>query len=76
MKQISIYFGKQNDGVLGSFADVVKLAPVSDESASEFINGLRGEGVEWATIRLEKGVKYIRVENILWIDVIDVDGGQ
>ena len=73
MKQISIYFGKQQDSVLGSYADVVKLAPVSNEDVDVFVNALMDQNIDWVNIKLEQGIKVIRIENILWFDVVEVE---
>lgn len=73
MKQISIYFGKQQDGVLGSYADIVKLAPVSEENAENVIKDLMDKEANWTIVNLSNGNKYINLKNILWFDVIDVE---
>lgn len=73
MKQISIYFGKQQDSVLGSYADIVKLAPIDDKDADEFVGVLTQKNIDWATIRLQTGIKVIRLQNILWIDVVEIE---
>lgn len=73
MKQINIYFGKQQDSVLGSYADIVKLEPVDDEFANELVKQLACKSADWFTINTPKGIKIIRLSNVLWIDVNDVD---
>lgn len=73
MKQISIYFGKQQESILGRYEDVVRLAPISNEDADAFVNALMDKNIDWATIKLEKGIKVIRIENILWFDVVEVE---
>ena len=73
MKQISIYFGKQQESVLGSYADVVKLAPISNEDADAVVNALMDKNIDWVTIKSEKGIKVVRIENILWFDVVEVE---
>lgn len=72
MKQISIYFGKQQESVLGSYADVVEIF-VEDDEIGHVLDSLAGERNDWISIKIPNGVKYINVTNILWFDVIDVN---
>lgn len=73
MKQISIYFGKQQDGVLGSYADIVKLEPVDDRTAKGLLDAFCDGNRKWFGIPTPKGVKYINLDNVLWFDINDVD---
>ena len=75
MKILIIYFGKQNDSLLGwgTTADTIKCN-IQDEL--ETIHELTQK--RWAKIGLEKGYKYINTSNILWFDIVDKEekGGQ
>lgn len=73
MKQISIYFGAQQPSILGSFADVIKLQPVSDEEAENVIKDLSDKTANWTIINLQNGKKYVNLKNILWFDVVEVE---
>ena len=75
MKQIKIYFGKQQDGILGSFADVITLESVSEDDAKWMVNALLDNERKWYGIRTPKGTKYINLTNVLWFDVNDVEEG-
>lgn len=74
MKQIKIYFGKQQESILGSYADVITLSTIEDEEAMKLIEcTLTKKDVEWFGIKTDKGVKYIHLTNVLWFDVNDVE---
>lgn len=72
MKQLIIYFGKQNESVLGfgTTADTIK-GQVDDNF--DIINMLSHQ---WASININNGVKYINTNNILWIDLVEVKDNE
>lgn len=70
MKQINIYFGKQQESVLGSYADVVKII-VEDDEIRHVLDSLTGGRNDWVSVKIPNGVKCINVKNILWFDIID-----
>ena len=76
MKQISIYFGKQQDGFLGSTADIIALQSVEDEEANKLVKALTDKEVDWFGIKTSRGTKIIHLPNILWLDVNDVEEGN
>lgn len=76
MKIIKIYFGKQQDSVLGNYADIITLQPVEDDVANGLIESLTSKDIEWYGIKTLKGMKIIRLPNVLWIDVDDVEEGD
>lgn len=67
MKELSIYFGKQNDSPLGwgTTADTVKCEISENFDMDLFFSK------KWACIRTITGVKFINTDNILWVDVVD-----
>ena len=75
MKQVKIYFGKQQDSVLGSYADVIVLNAVEDEEADRLIESLTSKDIEWFGIRTLRGVKMLHLPNVLWLDIDDVQEG-
>lgn len=73
MKNVSMYFGKQQDSVLGSYADIIKLNPVTDEEADALLDAITQKDKEWVMINIPNGKKLIRLPNILWIDIVNAD---
>lgn len=71
MKEINIYFGKHQEGIFGDVADIIKLEPISNEEAEDFVNRLINDS--WASVNVKNGIKVIRAENILWFDVVEIE---
>lgn len=73
MKQIKIYFGKQQESVLGSYADVINIM-VDDDEADRVVESITSERHDWIRINVPSGFRYINVNNILWFNVENVGG--
>ncbi len=74
MKELVIYFGKQQDGFVGfNTADTIRC-DIEDEALT--VHGLTHE--KWVSVKLKNGTKYINTDNILWFDIVDKEekGGQ
>ena len=76
MKQIKIYFGKQQESVLGNYADVIALQSVEDDVADGLMKSLTSKDIEWYGIKTPRGTKIIHLTNVLWFDVNDVEEGD
>lgn len=68
MNQLIIYFGKQNESVLGfgTTADTIKCQVKDDFDIINFLSN------QWTSIDTNNGVKYINTNNILWMDLVEV----
>lgn len=73
MKQLKIYFGKQQESILGSYADVIILDYVDDEEANNLVQTLTQTDRKWFGVKTLNGIKYINLLNVLWFDVINVE---
>lgn len=72
MKQLKIYFGKQNESVLG-FGTTDDTIKCQVDDNFDIINILSHQ---WASININNGVKYINTNNILWIDLVEVKDNE
>ena len=73
MKKINIYFGKQQDTFLGSYADTVTLE-MDDKDTDRLVKHIteyKQNGQEWFGMKTLKGIKYIHISKILWFEVDD-----
>lgn len=68
MKELIIYFGKQNDSPLGwgATADTIKC---NIQNELETIHELTQK--KWAKVGLCNGSKFINTDNILWFDIVE-----
>lgn len=72
MKELVIYFGKQNDSPLGwgGTADTIRCEVPENFDIATLTS------TKWASVKLPNGYKYINTENILWADLIDKENKQ
>lgn len=70
MKQINIYFGKQEETVLGNYADVVKII-IDDKEVDQVIDSITTKRTDWIKINIFNGHKFVNTNNILWFDVVE-----
>lgn len=75
MKQIKIYFGKQQTSVLGNYADIIELT-VDDKEAERVCELITGETCDWIRVYTSIGVKFINTNRILWFEVNPVLKGD
>lgn len=68
MKDIAIYFGKQDYSVFGNQADIIHLT-VEDDDALNFINQVNNNNKKFISINFDDKQKFINTSNILWFDV-------
>lgn len=69
MKDITIYFGKQDYSVFGNQADIIHLT-VEDDDALNFINQVNNNNnKKFISISFDDKQKFINTSNILWFDV-------
>lgn len=69
MKQIKIYFGKQQDTFLGSYADTILLEIESDKEVERLIKTITENKQEYFAMKIPTGFRYIHIPKILWFDV-------
>ena len=72
MKEIRIYFGKEQTAVFGgSYADIITLH-VEDSEVERLIDSITTRRSDWISIRIPNGTKYINTVNILWFDIYNI----
>lgn len=72
MKKINIYFGKQQDTFLGSYADTVSLMIEKDKEVDRLIDIITTNKQEYFGFKTPTGFRYIHVPKILWFDVDEI----